>query len=362
MTTLALAGSLLVLALQLPASAPPEELDALVRAEMEARGIPGLALAVARKGELVLARSYGLAELEPRLEVTADTPFMLNSITKAVTGVALAQLAEDGKLELDEAVGVYLDDLPEAWMPVTLRQLATHQSGLPDVIDGDARLLVEGDLARSLELARTLPLEGEPGRHFRYSGLNYLLLGRVIEGAAGMPFDEFFRKRQFEPAGVASFAFGDADARPPGAARVYALSGEGERSWTVHEERFPPALRTAAGLYASASDLARWALALQSSKLLARAESRAELWTPGRTEDGRHEGFGTFLNGYGLGWPLVVRAEHRLALAIGGGRSALAVYPDDGLVVVVLTNLRGASPELFIERIAALCEPALAGH
>jgi tetratricopeptide (TPR) repeat protein len=107
----------------------------------------------------------------------------------------------------------------------------------------------------------------------------------------------------------------------------------------------------------TAEELARWIIALQRNQLLAAKSSLATLWTPGQLNDGSTVEFNSLLNGFALGWLTVIRPEHRAFAAAGGARSALFVYPDDDLAVVILTNRRGASPESFIDEVAGYYIP-----
>jgi CubicO group peptidase (beta-lactamase class C family) len=119
---------------------------------MKESHIPGMQVAVVQHGKLVLTRAYGLADVQHSVPVTTKTPFSIASITKAFTGVAIMQLVEEGKgkLDLDAPVSRYLSSLPVAWRPVTIQQLLTHVSGLPDIVD-------QKTAARRRSLAKQIP-------------------------------------------------------------------------------------------------------------------------------------------------------------------------------------------------------------
>lgn len=109
--------------------------EALLQREMQERRIPGLQVAVVQRGKIVLLKSYGIANIQNAVPVTDKSVFSIYSCTKAFTGVAVMQLVEDGKLDLSAPVSLYLDGLPEPWQPVTIRQLLTHVSGLPNILN-----------------------------------------------------------------------------------------------------------------------------------------------------------------------------------------------------------------------------------
>jgi CubicO group peptidase (beta-lactamase class C family) len=335
---------------------------------MQKRRIPGLQLAVVRHGRIVLRGAYGLANIQDSVPVTDETLFTLNSITKAFTGVAVMQLVEDGRLDLDAPVSRYLDSLPAAWRVATIRQLLTHTSGLPDIMDSDARMISDAGDDSAWAKVLTLPIESSPGAQFRYNQLNYLLLGRIIDKLSGQPFTRFIESRQFRVVNMPRTArggFGDSRDVVPRSARGYTylrrMNGEMRRTETLGNvfEEFPPNLRTAAGLSSTATEIARWLIALQQHRLLRQPASLTMLFTPAKLNDGSHAGFSDLLNGYALGWPTVTRPDHPAAAAVGGGRSAVFVYSKDDLAIVVLTNLQGASPESFIDEIAAFYLPSM---
>ena len=343
------------------AQSAADSVDVVVRQAMRQLRIPGLQLAVVRHGRVVKLGNYGLGNVQDSVPVTTQTRFFLNSITKAFVGVAAMQLVEAGKLDLAAPVGRYLPELPATWHAVTVRQLLTHTSGLPDIMPEDA-LVTENNEKAAWAQVQTQPLDFPAGQQFAYNQTNYLLLGRLIDKLSGQPFAQFIRQRQLEVVGMPRTTSGDAHDVLPHGARGYTytqyIDGQRRRSGQLQNlfEVFPPSLRTAAGMSSTAEEMAHWLIALQQGRLLQPA-SLPTLWTPGRLNDGSMRSFGGKLTGYALGWPTVDRPEHRAVAPVGGGRSAVFVYPDDDLAIVVLTNLQGANPERFVDALAACYLP-----
>lgn len=340
---------------------PEVGVERFLLAEMRERGIPGLQVAVVQQGRIVLLRAYGVASVEHSVPVTSESVFPINSITKGFTGVAAMQLVTEGKLDLDAPASHYLDDLPASWRAVTVKQLFSHTSGLPDIVDDELRLLVDGDEAASWDKVRTLPLQAPAGERFAYNHTNYVLLGRIIDKLAGEPFTRFVTERQLQVAGMPATGYHDARDVVPHAVGMYRYvkAADGSRQLNTRYELWHPALLTATGINTTAEDLARWAIALQEGRLLDGEAALNTLWTPARLNDGSTGGFSRFINGYAIGWPTVERAEHRAIISGGGGRAVLAIYPSDGLIVVILTNLVGASPVQFAEDVASFYIPGL---
>ncbi|MCB2376619.1 serine hydrolase [Hymenobacter sp. BT635] len=335
----------------------PDSVDRFLAAKMQQLRIPGLQLAVIHHGKIVKLQSYGLANVQDSVPVTSRTVFPLNSITKAFTGVAVLQLVEAGKLKLTDPIGQYLPGLPAAWHPVTIRQLLAHSSGIPNILPDDEQVS-ENEQQKAWAAIQAQPMDFKPGEKFSYNQTNYLLLGKLIDQLSGQPFTQVIEQKQLWAVGMPHSKFGDAHSVTAHAARGYsflhAVDGELRRGKELRNvfEVFAPLLYTAAGLNSTAADMAQWVLALQQGKLL-RPASLSTLWTPVLLNNGQTAGFSRQLNGYAAGWPTVGRAEHRAVAAVGGGRSAVFVYPEDDLAVVVLTNLLGANPDRFVDEIAS---------
>ena len=350
-------------ALAAPSSPATQAADVagFLQAQMQQRGIPGMQVAVVRHGEIVLLGAYGLASVEHSVPVTDASVFPLNSITKTFTGVAAMQLVEAGKLDLDAPASRYVDGLPVGWRAITVRQLFSHTSGLPDIVDDELRLLVDGDEAASWTKVQTLPLEAAAGERFKYNHTNYVLLGRIIEKLAGEPFTALITQQQFNVVGMPATGFHDARDVVPDIARSYRYvqAGDGGKRLNTRYEVWAPSLLTATGINTTAEELARWTIALQQGRLLHSKAALQALWTPARLNNGSTAGFSNFINGYAIGWPTVERSQHRALMCGGGARAALAIYPDDDLTVIILTNLLGASPVQFVDGVAAFYLPSL---
>lgn len=344
------------------AQSPNEKAERLLRREIEARRIPGLQLAVVRNGKIVLLKSFGTAEVQNSVPVTDKSVFPINSCTKAFTGVAIMQLVEEGKIELSAPVSRYLEGLPAAWQPVTIRQLLTHVSGLPNILrvldpvtNGFGGLNEESAWAKT----KAMPMAFPTGERFSYNQTNYALLGKIIDKLGGKPFAQIFKEKQFDAAGMTSTGFGDSRDVVANMAQTYryvkSLDGQtfGEAKLTNNYAEFPPFRRTASGINSTARDVARWIIALQQRGRLLKTKTALEtLWTAGTFNDGSP-------TQWALGWMTKPRPAHSAVIATGGSRAVFFVYPDDNLAIVVLTNLIGAYPEEFIDELAGVYNPEI---
>lgn len=344
---------------------PGDEVDQIVLSEMAARKIPGLALLVRKGGKVVKLASYGKASLSPDTPATVETIFPLFSITKTFTAVGVMKLVEEGKLGLDDPIGAILDDLPESWRAVTVRQCLNHTSGLPDVLDLSGGKFEYRGEDREEALRRTYaePIRARPGEECEYNQTGYILLGRIVEARAGRAFAEYMRATFFEPLRMTSTAFGNASTPVSGRAAMYDL-GKFERVGgksrlspldrpTPHEGPDNPRYNdVGANLNSTVGDLARWDEALGTGRLL-RPETMREMWTVPPVSRRVH---GTVTDGYACGWRVTEGGAHPIAHHGGGDCEFYSRRLDDSLTIVVLSNAHHADVSGVLSRILAAYE------
>lgn len=348
---------------QLFAQTTSDSIDLFIKEKMMQMKIPGLQLAVIKNGRLEKLASYGFSNIEHQVAVNSKSTFSINSMTKAFTGVAIMQLQEQGKLNVDDPISQYIIDIPKEWKSITIRQLLSNTSGLPNNIDEKEQLLGDNNEDKNWEMVKKLPMQFKPGERFSYNQTGYYILGRIITKLSGMHFTKFIEEDQFKVADMSATQFGDSNDIIPNSAGAYSTIVNIDGKW-INDGRlhnafitFPVFFRTATGIISTSEELSKWLIALQSGKLLRNKNNVQELFTSVKLNDGHIDGFNKLTNGYALGWPTVVRDEHPAVAPVGGMRSALFVYPTDDLSIVVLTNLQGSNPEWFIDEIAGYYFP-----
>lgn len=314
----------------------PDSVDTWLQREMQERRIPGLALAIVHRGEVLRERGYGLASVENDVPATPATRFALASLTKQFTATGIMMLIEDGRVELDAPISNYLTDAPAYWAGVTVRHLLTHTSGLPPMgreFSGATgrggiynRIRVSTAEAYAAALADTL--HSAPGDRYAYSDVGYFLLGMITERVSGMPWRTFMQQRIFEPLGMHDTFILDPVGVHHDIARGYTLRNDTlihlHRPWAFEQPSH-------FGIFSNVRDLVRWDVALYDDTLVGEASRRA-MWTPVTLADGS-------THPYGFGWE-VLRADGRLILRHTGVTGTEIVrLPEDGVTVIVLTNL-----------------------
>jgi CubicO group peptidase (beta-lactamase class C family) len=329
-----------------------EQTDRAMRAFMAAFRVPGAQLAVVKDGRIVFSRAYGTVNVALQVPATAHSVFTLASITKAFTGLAAMQAVETGKLDLSAPVSRYLDDLPEAWRGVTIRQLLSHMSGLPDI---NRAPTVDTDAASAWRWTLAQPVLFAPGERFHYCQTNYTLIQRVLNRLYGRSEDAMVAGGQLATAGMTRSRYGDSRDLIAGKGPDYQFTRSTPGAAGILEQRYPVSLpihRASNGLVSTAEDMANWIIALEQGRLLG-ADPIATMWTPVAFNNGT-------IGQWGMGWTILPRGTgHRAVGMTGGARSAFFIYPEDRVAVVILTNLVGSYPEDTIDRIATYWAPGL---
>ena len=185
--------------------------DQFVRAEMQREKVPGVVLGIVSKGEVIAVKGYGYANVELGVPVTDETIFQSGSVGKQFTAAAVMLQVEDGKLALDDSITKYFTDAPESWRPITVRNLLTHTSGIPDyeanianASYGTGALDYRRDYTEEelTKIAYGMPLEFVPGSRWNYSNTGYVLLGLIVQRVSGQSLARFSKERIFAPLGM----------------------------------------------------------------------------------------------------------------------------------------------------------------
>ena len=330
---------------QSAAPATPEirtKVEAYMNAAVSVNGFSG-AILVAKNGQPVVSRGYGMANLELAVPNTPQTVFRLGSITKQFTAMAIMILQERGQLRVSDPICQYLTDCPAAWQPLTIRRLLTHTSGIPSYTgfpDFPRTTVLPTSAAEMVGRLKDKPLEFAPGEKFAYSNSGYYLLGLIIERASGMPYADFLEESIFTPLAMNQTGYDNSSRIVRNRAAGYARKA-GE---TVNAAYMDMTVPYAAGaLYSTTEDLLRWDRALYTDTLVSQ-QSLDEIFTPEK-------------GGYGYGWMIGTRFD-RPVIAHGGGiygfASHLGRFPADRVTVIVLSNVEGASAGRIANDLAAV--------
>jgi len=338
-------------------------IDSFISSEIARQKIPGLAVGVYRRGEILLAKGYGQANVELSVAVKPETIFQSGSVGKQFVSAAIMMLVQEGKLSLDDSVANFFPNAPESWKPILIKNLLSHTSGLSEY-ETEERAGPKGPFYLRLDFSEDelvakiemLPIESAPGEKWAYRNTNYLLLGVIIHKITDKPYHQFLDQQIFKPLGMTSTRLiSDRDIIANRAAGYELVDGQ-----LKNQEWVSPTFNSTADgtLYFNVLDLAKWDAALYGTHLL-KQSSLDRIWAVYPLNDGRPNP-----GGYGFGWS-IGRQNDRKRIEHGGAWQGftceISRYPDDSLTVVVLTNLDAghSNPATIAHVVAGLADPPL---
>lgn len=309
---------------------------------------PGGVLGIIEGGKLVYSAAYGMADLERPARLTIDSVFDIASVSKQFTAFCIVLLAHKGKLSLDDDIRAYFSTLPDYGVPISIRNLLVHTSGIPDYLElmELAGQRLENDYSPSHVfrlLQAHLRLNNPPGVCFLYSNTGYILLAELVRQITGQSLGQFARERIFEPLGMTHTQFGDDSTRLiPQRAIGYSPKGDG---FSIAQS-----IMSIVGdgkLLTTLADLARWDANFYDNRLGGGADLIRQMVEPARLNDGTpiEYAFGLQLHHYrGLDGV-------RHAGAWFGYKAEFMRFPDEAVTIVCLANRSDAYPAERCRRV-----------
>ncbi|MCC9138909.1 beta-lactamase family protein [Pontibacter silvestris] len=299
---------------------------------MKTLGIPGMAVAVVKNGEILKLSGYGVANLEWNNKVTPHSNFQIASSTKLLTSTLLLKAMYDGKINLDDHVGKFLDSIPEDWHQLQVKHLISHSSGLREY-SGD----MYSSTATVVNALKDSTLEYKPGMDQHYAQLDFMLLGYILEGIYGKPFTKLLKDEVTIPLNMLDGGF-DMEQKvgqfmrtsliKEKAATYYDLDGKIQ----AYKFIYPQYTYTAGGYFASISDMANWAVGLDKEILFTKEFSHDYIY--GWDSIGNKESEFTR-----VGWAYEDDGGALFAGHSGGpGLGDIIRFPKQGFTFIVLTN------------------------
>ena len=311
---------------------------------------PGATVIVIKNGKTVLRSSYGMTNVLEKMPMQADDVMRLGSITKQFTAVGIMMLVDEGKISLSDKLSTFLPDYPEVGNQITIENLLTHTSGVPNYTSNPnfvKNMEKEMSVKEMIATFKNEPLDFEPGTKWSYSNSGYFLLGAIIEKVSGVPYAKFVEDRIFVPLKMNNSSYEGYERTKQRHAQGHSKNKDG----FVFSRKLSMSLPYAAGsLTSTVDDLATWDAAISSGALL-KAESWKKVFTPYVLKQG-------VATSYGYGWG-IGQLEGSPMISHGGGINGFSTFalrlPEDKVYVAVLTNADGglAKPEMVASRLAA---------
>jgi D-alanyl-D-alanine carboxypeptidase len=256
---------------------------------------------------------------------------------------------QEGRLDVDDRIGRYLDGTPPAWEPITIRHLLTHTGGIIRESPAFDPWKVQSD-ADVIKAAYAVPLRFPPGTKWEYCNTGYFALAQIITRVSGRRWHQFLEEKVFRPSGMSMTA--PTNVTPTLANRALGYTGD-DHARVADDWR---ALRPSGAFLSTVLDLAKWDALLYTDTVLTQA-TRRQMWTPARLNDGTPVD-------YGFGWTVRTLNGHRVVShggALPGFKAQLVRFVDDGVTVAVLTNGDDVDLESIARGVAMLHLPVAVG-
>ena len=304
--------------------------DDLLSQEASQQQFSGTVL-IAHNGQVVLNKGYSMADWSPQVANTPDTRFYLGSTTKQFTAMAILILQQQGKLHVQNSICTTISPCPAAWQAVTLHDILSHTSGIPELDDGS---LASASPQAWIESYDNVPLSFAPGSQFSYCSICYQILGYVIEQVSGESYSDFLKQAIFDPLGMNDSGTGDSNYMSVhnyavGYAAWQDVGSSGmdvDPQWTF--------LFGSGLIYSTTGDMERWDQALMHGTLVSQ-ETLNEAFTPYIAS--QYAG-----SSYGYGWFITQDAGQKLIWHDGkipGFRTYNGFFPGNGYTLIILSNL-----------------------
>jgi CubicO group peptidase (beta-lactamase class C family) len=310
------------------------------RTQLASEGNPALSVAV-DFGDTIWAAAYGFADIENQTPAKPLSAYRLASVTKPMTAVAILNLAEDGKLDLDAEIQTYVPYFPHKEYPVTVRQLLSHLGGISHYknYDREGHIKEPKTTREAIAIFEDFALVAEPGTQFNYSSYGFNLAGAAVEAASGMSYGEYLEEAVWGPMGMTDTRMDDPRDLIPNRVRGYAkVNGELKNSEYVDiSSRF-----AAGGTRSTVVDMVKFVRGLQANLVL-EPETKGIMWSKSVTSDGM------FVT-YGLGWDVAPLNGHYRVLHGGSQpetRTRLSYWPKKNMTIAMAANLEGANLAFF---------------
>ncbi len=326
-----------------------EKEDVYIRSETANHFFRGAVL-VGVNGKIVFEKAYGSGNEEWLAPNTIHSKFRIASLAKQFTAVCILLLQERGALNVHDAISRYLYGLPTSWQQITIHQLLTHTSGIPNYTSSPeiAKLDRTGASPQQMiALVEDKPLGFTPGTNWSYSNTGYILLGMIIEKASGQSYADFLKSNVFGPLGMLDSGYDDARTVIRQRASGYDVV-DGHLSNADFIDMSIPF--SAGGIYSTVEDMYRWNEALSENGKLLSADSLQHMFTeyPEATHEGQHYGYGVVISRLKFGKLLYYHGG-----GVEGFSSSIQRYPNDRVCILVLSNLDSYKPWELGDHIAS---------
>jgi len=300
---------------------------------LESESIPGMAISISSNGEMIFSSGFGYSNLETKQPVISNsTQFRIASISKSLTAVGLAKLMDAGKLELDESIYIYIPDFPKKKYDFTVRQVSGHIAGVRHYNGNEFILNKKMSIVEGLDIFKDSPLKFQPGTQYSYSTYGWNLLSVVIQNASDTEFNKYMKEQIFDPLNMHNTTLDLSDQPMPNRTLFYRKTNAGDivLGLEVSNEH-----KVAGGGFVSTSeDLIKFGNEIINPKMISK-ESIKEILKPQKLTNGESTNYGV---GFGIDQSVNGTPKYSHSGGGIGTTSLLLMYPEEGVVISLLTN------------------------
>lgn len=324
-----------------------KQFDEFVARQMKFDKTPGLTIGFIKDGD-VWVKGYGFADLENKLPAKPESAYRLASVSKSMTALAIMQLVEKKKIDLDAEVQTYVSYFPKKQWPVTVRQVLGHIGGISHYQNDEkeGHIKEHKSTREAIAIFQDFDLVAEPGTRYNYSSYGYNLLAAIVEAASGMSFGDYMKQNVWGPAGMNDTRLDDPTDVIPNRVRGYRLlNGQVKNSEFVDiSSRFG-----GGGTRSTVPDLLKYATSIMEGRLLS-SEGMITATTSMATRDGR-------LTNYAMGWD-TTPFQGRYMITHSGGQqetvTLLYILPSRKLAMAIAMNFENGDPGVYLDRLFQL--------
>ena len=319
-----------------------EKADEYLKQELKSERFIGSVL-VARSNQIVFIKGYGFANREHDIPNAPNTKYRLGSITKQFTAMCILKLQEQGKLSVDDPISRFVPNCATNWSGIKIRHLLTHTSGIPSFTgfpDYLSTMILSSPPEKTIKRFRDKPLEFKPGERFAYSNSGYVLLGYIVEKAAGRSYEEYLQECIFKPLGMQDSGYDHFERILAHRATGYSREGDHSVNSSYIDMTVP---HGAGALYSTVEDFFRWYQCWREHKILSMPSWKA-MTTP---EKGN----------YGFGISISERFGQKLLEhdgGINGFATSMKWFPEADLFIAAFANSDTAHPGAIANNLAAI--------
>jgi CubicO group peptidase (beta-lactamase class C family) len=324
------------------------EFDKVLKEEFPLSG-PGATVLVSSRGKIIYKKALGMANVELNVPMQVDNVFRIGSITKQFTAIAILQLMEGGKLNLQDDVTTFIPDYPTQGSRITIEHLLTHTSGIRDytsIKDSVQRFKMDFTPAEMISYFQNQPMRFAPGTRYEYSNSNYFLLGYIIEKITGKTYRQYLEDNFFQPLGMTNSFYGTDTKIIKNRAAGYTNGEKAVENAASISMTQPYA---AGAILSTVEDLFKWNQAVQSYKLV-KKETLEKAYTRYKLANNKEISYG-----YGFRFGFIQESPSIWHGGLIPGFMTMAMYlPKEDVYVVVLSNCNCISPERATAKLAAV--------